>query len=259
MHVDYVLPLIAGGLGNNLFMIANAYAKAKKYNKKLYLPKKGIDQEYIENVFKNFDFLEEYVDNQVYNLVVPSDTTHTLYSGYFQSEKCFDEYSEEIKDVFGPPLDFVNRIRLEIPALFAKETTAINVRKGDYLYYPNYHPTVSKEYIFEALKQVPSEQYLIVSDDIPWCKQNLNIDGAIYLEGYKRYEQLWILSMCHHFIISNSSFSWWGAYLSRNKNKLVIAPETWYGPDGPQHWEEIYCKDWIKFPTYFKDGLIYPK
>ena len=259
MEKDYVLPLISGGLGNNLFMIANAYAKARKYNKKLYIPKRGIDQEYIDNVFKKFDVLQEVDDNRVYNLEVPSDTTHTLYSGYFQSEQYFDEYSEEIKDLFGPPIEFVNRIRLEIPALFVKETTAINVRRGDYLYYPNYHPTVSKEYIFEAIKHAPSEQYLIVSDDIPWCKVNLNIENAIYLEGYNRYEQLWVLSMCHHFIISNSSFSWWGAYLSRNKSKIVIAPETWYGSDGLSDYESIYCKGWSKLPSYFKDGFIYPK
>lgn len=259
MVVDYILPIVAGRLGNNLFMVANAYAKAKEYNKQLYLCKSQYPQEYIDSVFKNFTFIDEYVDNRNYNLHIPSNDTHTLYSGYFQSEVFFDKYEIEIKDLFGPPLEFVNRIRLEIPIIFSKEITVINVRRGDYLYYPNYHPTVSKEFILEAIKHLPNDQYLIASDDIEWCKENLKLDGAIYLEGYKGYEQLWVLSMCHHFVISNSSFSWWAAYLSRNPNKIVIAPETWYGPDGPQHWEEIYCKNWIKFPTYFKDGLIYPK
>jgi len=134
----------------------------------------------------------------------------------------------------------------------------INVRRGDYLHYPNYHPTVSPEYIFKALHLVPSKQYLIASDDIPWCKEHLNLPNAIYLEGWRSHEQLWIMSMCHHFIISNSSFSWWAAYLSRHPWKTVIAPETWFGPEAPQDWSHMYCKDWTILPTYFNNGLIQP-
>ena len=65
--------------------------------------------------------------------------------------------------------------------------------------------------------------------------------------------------MCHNFIISNSSFSWWGAYLSRRKNKIVISPETWFGPEGPKIWDDIYANGWIILPTYFDNGFIYPK
>ena len=136
--------------------------------------------------------------------------------------------------------------------------TVINVRRGDYLHYPTYHPVVSPEYIHKALTLVPSNQYIVASDDISWCKEHLNIPNAIYLEGWKVHEQLWIMAMCHHFIISNSSFSWWAAYLSRHSGKIVIAPETWFGPEGPATWEDMYCKDWKVLPTYFDNGLIKP-
>jgi hypothetical protein len=135
----------------------------------------------------------------------------------------------------------------------------INIRRGDYLHYPTYHPVVSPEYIEKALTLVPSHQYIIASDDIPWCKEHLNIPHAMYLEGLKVHEQLWIMAMCHHFIISNSSFSWWAAYLSRHPGKIVIAPETWFGPEGPPSWEDMYCKGWTILPTYFDNGLIQPK
>jgi hypothetical protein len=259
MKIDYILPIVAGRLGNNLFMVANAYAKAKEYGKELYLYKSHFSNEYVNTIFKDFIFIDDYVDNKNYNLEIPSDNTHTLYTGYFQSENYFNKYSNEIKDLFYPPIEFINKIKLELPIIFVKEITAIHVRRGDYLSYPDIHPTLSKEYILEAIKHVPNNQILIVSDDIEWCKKNLNIEGAIYSEGYKSYEDLWILSLCHHFVISNSSFSWWGAYLSKNKNKIVIAPKTWYGPNGPKNWDEIYCKNWIIHETLYKNGYIYSK
>ena len=180
--------------------------------------------------------------------------------GYFQSESYFEKYSENIKSLFSYPLEFEQRIRKELPFIFDGDVTVINVRRGDYLHYPNYHPVVSPEYLHKANECIPNtKRYLIASDDIPWCKENLHFSNSIYLEGYNSYEQLWILSMCHNFIISNSSFSWWAAYLSRHPNKIVVAPETWFGPEHQQDWKNMYCKDWIILPTYFENGLIKPK
>ena len=205
-----------------------------------------------DNIFRKLDL---YIDhpNEV------KDNEVTVYGGYFQSESHFEKYSEAVKSLFSPTKEFIDRIRTEIPVIFNTEVTVINVRRGDYLYYPNYHPVVSPEYIFKALHLVPSKQYIIASDDIPWCKEHLNLPNAIYLEGWKSHEQLWIMAMCHHFIISNSSFSWWAAYLSRHPWKTVIAPETWFGPEAPQDWSYMYCKDWTILPSYFNNGLIQPK
>lgn len=262
LNKDYIIPSLGGRLGNNMFMIAHAYCQGLIYNKQVVVAKEQLIYEgndYSQNIFNKLEFIDKFNDNKNYNLLIPSDDKHTIYIGYYQSEKYFKLYSENIKSLFGPPIEFINRIKTEIPVIFNTEVTVINVRRGDYLHYPNYHPTVSKEYISKALELVPSKQYLIASDDIDWCKENLNLPNAIYLEGYKSHEQLWIMSLCHHFVISNSSFSWWAAYLSRNKNKIVIAPETWFGPEGPQEWKDIYCKNWNILPTYFNNGLILPK
>jgi len=258
---DYVIPFIAGGLGNNLFMIANAYARAMDGGKELYLYRKHVDyrDNYPENILRKFNFIDEMPESKNINPVTLSDLEPNLFSGYFQNEKYFNKYSEDIKLLFGPPTEFVNRMRSELPILFTDDVVAINVRKGDYLYYKDYHPTVSVEYIHKALEKVPARHYIIASDDIPWCKENIVLSNCTFIEGYTTYEQLWILSLCKHFVISNSTFSWWGAYLSLHKDKIVVSPETWFGPEFKGSWENIYCKGWIKLPTYFDDGLIMPR
>lgn len=259
---DYVIPAMSGRLGNNLFMIANAYTRAMDGNKELYLCKSHVNygDNYTENILRSFNYIDKLPKNQNFNPAKLSDTEPNIFVGYFQSEEYFEKYSHDIKSLFGPTEEFVNRMREEIPILFSNDVTAINVRRGDYLIYQNYHPTVSIEYINKAVEKIPNRNYhLIVSDDIPWCKENIKLYNCIYLEGYNSYEQLWILSLCKHFVISNSSFSWWGAYLSLNKDKIVVAPETWFGPEFKGEWKNMYCKDWIVLPTYFENGLIMPK
>jgi hypothetical protein len=248
---NFIMPSLGGRLGNNLFMIAHAYTKALDENRQLIVPANQVGHmnDFVDNIFRKLDLYINHPDD------VKSDQA-SIYSGYFQSEIYFEKYSEAIKSLFSPTKKFIDRIRTEIPVIFNTEVTVINVRRGDYLYYPNYHPTVTPEYIFKALELVPSNQYIVASDDIPWCKEHLNLPNAIYLEGWKVEEQLWIMAMCHHFVISNSSFSWWAAYLSRHPEKIVIAPQTWFGPEGPSEWKDIYCKDWIVLPTYFDNGLI---
>jgi hypothetical protein len=264
MNKDYIIPLLAGRLGNNMFMVANAYAKGLEYNKQVVVCRKQLVYEgndYSQNVFQKLEFVDVIDDNKNYNPPKPSDDKHTLYSGYFQSELYFKKYSENIKSLFAPPIEFVERIKHELPEIFQGIVTVVNVRKGDYLYYPTYHPTLSAEYINHASRKTTQTMYLVASDDILWCKQNLDLGSTniLYLENYKPEEQLWIMSFCHNFIISNSSFSWWGAYLSRYEKKKVFAPSIWYGPEGPKTWNEIYCSDWNIVDSYFENGLIHPK
>lgn len=249
--MEYITCHIGGRLGNNMFMIAHAYAKALDNNKRFVVYKDYLtynSDNYPDNIFRKID------------LVKTLDKSQTAYVGYFQSESYFENYSENIKSLFSYPIEFEDRIRKELPFIFEGDTTVINVRRGDYLYSPNYHPVVTPEYIYKALELIPNtKHYLIASDDIPWCKQNIKLPNSTYLEGYKSYEQLWVLSMCKNFVISNSSFSWWAAYLSRHPQKIVVAPETWFGPEFLGNYDNMYCKDWIKLPTYFNNGLILPK
>lgn len=247
-NIDTISPSLAGRIGNNLFMVANAYARAKEQGKQLKLNINEVDKtdDYVGSVFRDFDFSSDTKNN-------------TIYSGYFQSEQYFKQYASEIKIKFGPTEQFKERIKAEMLWLFTKKVACINVRKGDYLNFKDIHPTLSVEYIDYCICKLEyADVYLVISDDINWCKRNIKLSNILFLEGYNTYEQLWIMSMCSDFIISNSSFSWWGAYLSTNPSKKVLAPMSWFGKSGPEKWEEIYFDECEKIPTVLDDGLIRP-
>lgn len=264
---EYVIPRLGGRLGNNLSMIANAYARARDFNLPLLICRDQVEyhngvsnDNYSKTIFSKFNFIDQFPEDGVVNPSEPVKGKPTVYSGYYQDETYFDQYRIELQELFGPTPEFIERLKTELPQLFSRRVTSINVRRGDYLYYPNYHPTVTRDYLMAALSQIKeTDSFLILSDDLDWCKSQLDLPNSTYVEGYNSYEQLWIMSMCHDFIISNSSFSWWGAWLSKCPDKTVVAPETWFGPDHQADWQGQYCKGWIKLPTYFENGFILPK
>jgi hypothetical protein len=263
-NTGYVTCHIAGGLGNQMFMIANALSRAVDNQLQCFIPRSfGRADETRHTMFKTFNFIDEIPSTSIINPETPDKNKISAYSGYFQDEKYFKKYSEYIKSVFSPSKDFVNTMLEKIPKLNGKNITAIHVRRGDYLNHKNIHPTLSVEYIEAAAKLIDNtDTYFIFSDDIPWCKENIKFKNSFIVEeeikGLKAHEILWTMSMCHNFIISNSSFSWWGAYLSKNPNKKVIGPETWFGPDYSSK-DNYFCDGWVKLPTYFDNGLIKPK
>lgn len=255
INPNCIVPSIAGRLGNNMFMIAHAYAKALEQNRQMVVPRYQVGhmEDFLDNIFRKLDV---YID-------MPDDLKHTnatVYGGYFQSENHFKRYSEAVKQLFSPTREFIEQAFEKYPFLQNGGVTCVSVRRGDYLIYNDYHPVVSKEYIEAALKHIPFISYVVVfSDDIPWCKENLGHIPNLHFMEAPVHEQMWLMSMCDHFIISNSSFSWWGAYLSRNLGKIVVAPQTWFGPRFSGTWQDMYCEGWIIQPTEYRDGFIYPK
>jgi hypothetical protein len=98
-----------------------------------------------------------------------------------------------------------------------------------------HHGTCTLDYYHEAIKimkeKIKNPYFFIFSDDIPWVKENLKIDGdAFFITGkkIKDHEEMFLMSRCKHNIIANSSFSWWGAWLNNNPEKIVIAPKRWF-------------------------------
>lgn len=265
-----------GRLGNQMFMIANAYSQSLDNNASFIAPKYDVPlSEYIDNIYRNINFSINYIDDlkndETYDEIATTfhysqmeipKNKNIIFNGFFQSEKFFSSNSLKIKQLFSPTNEFITKYHNIFPFLQNNDTIAIHVRRGDYLYYPNHHPVISKEYIFKSLDYIPnnpSTPIIIMSDDIEWCKEHIFIKNAIFIENLSSWESLWLLSLCKHFIISNSTFSWWGSFLGETTDSVVICPDIWFGPEINYDTSDIYRKNWIKLPTYLQEGILYPK
>jgi hypothetical protein len=194
-------------------------------------------------------------DNKVLNQKVP-----VCFSGYWQSEKYFNSIAETIRKEleFKIPLD-------EQTSLIAAEirncnAVSIHFRRGDYVTSKitnNYHGICSLDYYLQAKEKLEKANthntYFIFSDDIEWVKANFlgHRENAVYVKNSfaaASWKDLYLMSLCKHNIIANSSFSWWGAWLNENPDKIVIAPKRWFANNSindqtadliPQSWQRI--------------------
>lgn len=266
---NFITSRLQGRTGNMMFQIAHGYAKSLEFNRQFVVPCKESSSDHLENtLFRKLSFDIDRTDdfNQIwcdfeYKDYKPHDDIPTAFCGWFQSEKYFGNYKESIRDLFSPPGGFLNKVYNFYPFFKDSIVAAINVRRGDYLHpdQSSRHPVISLEYINEAYKLLPPHNKLLVmSDDPEWCKENIKLPNVVFSDNTKFWdaEGLWLLSLCSHFIISNSTYSWWGAWLSRNINKTVISPSTWFGPDIKENTNDIYCNNWIKIPTKYSNGKI---
>ena len=159
------------------------------------------------------------------------------FDGYWQDkiyplwvkENVIDLYQpmESIPEVLKPYVDYINN----------NNVTSIHVRRGDYLNASNINMfgVCSLDYFKEGTRiiseKVPNAKFLIFTDDIQWVKQNMKLQNEFRVvdnDPIKPFWYIYLMSLCDNNIISNSSFSWWGAFLNNNIEKWVIAPKNWY-------------------------------
>lgn len=178
---------------------------------------------------------------------VPSGT-FTL-SGFFQTERYFENSSGLVREYFEPKKEVKDSLVSKYGVL-VKDSCSLHVRRTDYVHSQTHHPVIDVEYYRRALELVDSihspKRFLVFSDDIGWCKRNLDPE-FVYIEGNQEIEDMFIMSMCSHHIIANSSFSWWGAWLNPDPNKLVVFPSVWFGPSLKHHdTSDITPKTWVR-------------
>jgi len=153
--------------------------------------------------------------------------------GYFQSEKYFRHIADEIRKDFV----FKDEILSSCKAMIAtvQNPVALHVRRTDYLINSKNHFNLPLTYYEAALQHFdPGRNVIVFSDDPAWCRQQRLFDNARFIvsdTADNRFD-LCLMSLCDDFIIANSSYSWWGAWLACNPSKKVIAPLRWFGLDG---------------------------
>jgi len=260
MENNYVSCHLQGGLGNYLFQISAAYGISKRDNKELKIDIRDIVvihsplELYSNNILRNvqfgdinnFEFIHQTHHQPIKFINIPIISGNLKLDGYYQNEKYFKEYQNEIFNLYKIDDVTENYLTDKYKLLKFENTCSIHVRRGNYVERQNVHPLQTIDYYKQATSIIGEDVlFLIFSDDIEWCKINLDfIKNKIFISGNLDYQDLYLMSMCNHNIIANSSFSWWGAWLNQNKNKKIIYPSYWFS-NGLFDTSEIGGENWI--------------
>lgn len=179
--------------------------------------------------------------------------------GYWQSEEYFKDVENEVRNAFEFPC-FNETSNIELNEKIRYENAvALHVRRGDFLENSKFVCLGKTDYYQQAIryiyKEVSSPLFIVLSDDIEWCKKNLDLkENSIFVDwnkAEKSFRDMQIMSICKHCIIANSSFSWWGAWLNRNPEKIIIAPYKFY-KGSARNESYLIPKEWIKI-KYVKE------
>ena len=172
--------------------------------------------------------------------------------GYFQSYKYFSDFKDIIKK------DFTLK-NISIPVqnlaeeISSENALCIHVRRGDYVGNA-LHDVIDKDYYKKGIEYIRSrislDKIYVFSDDINWCKDNLSFKfPTMFVEdgymGLKGEGHMFLMSQCKNFIIANSSFSWWSAWLSDYESKIVVCPKQWFG-DASKNTGDLIPEEWKK-------------
>jgi hypothetical protein len=254
---------IKGGLGNQLFQYAHGRKCIEKGEEVVFdisffeENKKDTLRPFLLNKFNILETniflpLKESIIKKYLNKIKSKLSGEY---GFFQSEKYFKGIEPMIRKEFTlkDPLSqtaqtYADQIQQN------HNSVSIHIRRGDYVLNSSankHHGVCDLEYYERAISKIKelidSPAFFIFSDDIEWVRENLKVDNAIYVSNpsLSECEEMMLMSYCKHNIIANSTFSWWGAWLNQNPNKIVIAPQKWLNTDTSNQ-PDIIPPTWIK-------------
>jgi hypothetical protein len=263
---------LTGGVGNQLFQIANTYALSRHFDVSFCI----IDQQfagagtgshpskYYSNIFQCIPRLQitptkHYKEPQwtYTSLVEPvkallSPGTVLQLNGYFQSDEYFLDSSREIKQLFTPEQGIQEWLKANTnafqvwPELFEQHDFCfLGVRRGDYIAKAYFHNPCGPDYYQKAIRALPATKYYIGSDDIAWCKKHFVGPEYVFFDIQDDLTQLLVGCLFNKYIIANSTFHWWMSFLSIFPTPRIIAPDKWiFGCDVQWHqYSNIYRKD----------------
>lgn len=278
-----------GGLGNQMFQWAFGYALEKTTGVKTYFDmsffKKKYARPYELGIFSlRTRFVEDYwlklklkilwkmrkkLKNKTFLGMNYYNEPHFEFDkhvfqikpnyfieGFFQSEKYFKQYENEIREAFTFKTKPEKFNQYLIEQMNESNSVSVHIRRGDYVLKKRYqeaYATCSLDYYKRGVDLITSKcknpKLFVFSDDIQWVKANWNLPyETVFVDnnsGDKSFEDMRLMSNCKHNIIANSSFSWWGAWLNNNKEKIVIAPKKWFN-DGRINQDDVIPSEWVR-------------
>ena len=179
---------------------------------------------------------------------------NTYLSGYWQCEKYFMDFRQDVLDLFQFQDQQINLASRSLQEQMRREqAVAVHVRRGDYLLPENsrkYGNICTLQYYKNAMqyvkKRVPDARFYFFSNDPGWVRENLANGDSVIVDcnqGKENYLDMYLMSQCSHNIIANSSFSWWGAWLNQNPDKIVMSPQRWFSHLDAS---DAICEDWVR-------------
>jgi hypothetical protein len=237
-----------GRLGNQMFQIAGTIGLATKCGYSYGFPMwRNYDhagrfrsdediciQEYFKHPLPGIDnmsFGNYNIGWGYHDLWIPDNVS---LSGHMQSDRYFSHCAKIIRYYF----ELNELSKVQIP----DEAIAIHVRLGDY---DNaYHPRLDMKYYGKALSDFPAGSKIYIFSDTVTEARRMFGGNAEYVEGNHYMVDLHLMCQFRNFIIGNSTFSWWPAWLCQYPGKVVYAPAYWFGPMARISAGDIYCKGW---------------
>lgn len=259
-----------GRLGNQMFIVASNYGIAKDNDKELIIS--GLDKAYTNNIFKDINtssglklFMKTYREPKskymLYNKInLSKGKVKTI--GYFQNEKYFKKYKEDIFRMFKGN-EIYNATNSKYKDRL-KESYFIHIRLGDYLNFKNnrVYNVCTDDFFKTAIVNIKQNdnnpKFKIFSDEIGKCEnleylKGLNVE---FMDIKDPIESIYAMSLCEKGgICSNSSFSWWGSYLNDKPDKIVIFPTPWK-KDIPFEKTDIYYDNSRIFPVKYPITMV---
>jgi hypothetical protein len=258
---------ITGGLCNHLFEIAAALAHCKRTGQRLVIShseKSNFRPSYWDSYLWRFKHCTTHdphteltpIWKEPHYHYAPIPSAARSLEGFFQSTKHFADYADEIRYLFRPRLRFRYAVEKRHADLLTLGSRAVivHVRRGDYFLpkHVGFHGLLDWDYyrdvMTEMRRRVADPVFLVFSDDLEACQQNMRGTDIRFVSEPDDCAALYLMSQFHHYILSNSSFSWWATWLGEPAH-TVIAPDTWFGNNRqPMNWQDIYEPTWIRWP-----------
>jgi len=255
---------LMGGVGNQMFQYAFGKAQMLKgiivsFNDEWYHRERTLAQQLYKNKYPRLYRLDKFNIELNNSRFLKQKTIHekrlnTRYLalenvnmiGYWQYLSYYENIIPELqKDFVLREENYTEQYIQLAQQITVEESTSLHVRRGDYLGKGGFGELPLK-YYFEALLYTKGNIF-IFSDDLPWCKEKFKasyFSRNITFIGLEDYQDLELMRLCSHNIISHSTFSWWAAMLNNNENKIVIAPKNWVAGELKTP-DLIYPKNWI--------------